>query len=188
MPSLTPSNQAAARILVLTGERFACVKIVGRANFTSSIDFKTLVDNLRQKGLSYLILDLSECVNMDSTFLGVLAGFGLQMNLGGAGGDGRQVELYQPNAHLTELLDDLGILHLFRVTQGPLSLPPDTEPQALDPSAVSKEDLTRACLEAHRTLMEIRPENAARFKEVARFLAEDLERLRTRASPDQKPG
>lgn len=171
---------------MLTGERFACVKIVGRANFTSSIDFKNLVDGLRQKGLSYLVMDLSECLLMDSTFLGVLAGFGLQMNLGGTGGDGRQIELYRPNARLTELLENLGILHLFRVTQEPLALPARGEPQALDPAAVSKEDLTRACLEAHRTLMEINPENTARFKEVTRFLAEDLDRLRGGASASQK--
>jgi len=38
--------------------------------------------------------------------------------------------------------------------------------------------LTRACLEAHETLMAINPENVARFKDVAMFLAEDLAKLR----------
>ncbi len=51
MPGPTAPNQTPAKILVLTGDRFACVKIVGRANFASSIDFKNLVDSLRQKGL-----------------------------------------------------------------------------------------------------------------------------------------
>src|SRR5947209_12449326 len=70
----------AARLLVLVGEKFACIKIVGRANFTSSVDFKTLVQELTQKGYHYFILDLAECVLMDSTFLGVLTGFGLKLN------------------------------------------------------------------------------------------------------------
>ncbi|HRT58035.1 MAG TPA: STAS domain-containing protein [Candidatus Paceibacterota bacterium] len=186
MPGPTAPNQTPAKILVLTGDRFACVKIVGRANFASSIDFKNLVDSLRQKGLAYLVMDLSECLLMDSTFLGVLAGFGLQMNLQGTAGDGRQIELYRPNARLIGLIENLGILHLFRVTQEPLALPACGEVQALDPASVSKEDLTRASLEAHRTLMEINPENVARFKEVTRFLAEDLERLRGGASSAQK--
>ncbi len=64
----------AAKLLVLVGEKFACIKIIGRANFTSSIDFKTLINELRQKGYRYFVLDLSECVLMDSTFLAFLPG------------------------------------------------------------------------------------------------------------------
>ncbi len=62
------------------GGHFACVRITGRANFTSGPDFKTLLDELAQRGYGHLVLDLSECTLMDSTFLGVLAGFGLKLN------------------------------------------------------------------------------------------------------------
>ena len=69
-----------ANLLVLVGSNFACVKISGRANFASSPDFKTLIEQLTQKGYTHFIVDLSECVLMDSTFLGVLAQFGLKLN------------------------------------------------------------------------------------------------------------
>ena len=75
--------------MVMVGEQFACIRIIGRANFTSSVDFKTLVNELRQKGCNCFVLDLSECVLMDSTFLGVLAGFGLKLS-GGNGDQARQ--------------------------------------------------------------------------------------------------
>ena len=68
----TPS----AKLSVLVCKDFTCVKIAGRANFMSSPDFKTLLTELHQKGYNRFIIDLSECVLMDSTFLGVLAGFG----------------------------------------------------------------------------------------------------------------
>jgi len=68
-----------AKMLVLTGKNSVCVKITGRANFTFGPDFKTLVSELNQKGYGHFVIDLSECVLMDSTFLGVLAGFGLKM-------------------------------------------------------------------------------------------------------------
>jgi len=71
-------STASARMLVLVAEKFACIKISGRANFTSSIDFKVLLNELLAKGFNTFVLDLSECVLMDSTFLGVLAGFGLK--------------------------------------------------------------------------------------------------------------
>ena len=48
----------------MVGERFACIRIIGRANFTSSVDFKALVDELGGKGCNRFVLDLSECVLM----------------------------------------------------------------------------------------------------------------------------
>jgi hypothetical protein len=40
-------------------------------------------------------------------------------------------------------------------------------------------DLQRTCLEAHERLMAANPENVARFKDVTRFLAEDLRKAET---------
>jgi anti-anti-sigma regulatory factor len=171
-------NTPSAKMLVLAGHEFVCIKIIGRANFTSSIDFRMLVNELRQKGYRYFILDLSECVLMDSTFLGVLAGFGLKM-----GGDAPvqspgRVELSNPNARIMELIENLGIIHLFEVTQGPVTVPDGAESKAFDSCQASREELTRACKEAHDTLMEIHPDNVVRFKDVSQFMAEELKKLR----------
>jgi hypothetical protein len=46
----------------------------------------------------------------------------------------------------------------------------------------SREEISRTCLEAHLTLMDINPDNVPRFKEVAKFLAEDLEKLQGQKS------
>lgn len=165
-----------AKMSVLVGEKFACVKIVGRANFTSSIDFRTLVDELRQKGYTYFVLDLSECALMDSTFLGVLAGFGLKMRKSAPSAERSAIELLNPNARILELLESLGVLHLFTVAQGTAEDVGCSESHEHAPVKPSKEEITRACLEAHRTLMEINPKNASKFKDVAAFLSEDLKR------------
>ena len=167
----------AAKLLVLVGEKFACIKIVGRANFTSSIDFRTLVSELRQKGYKYFVLDLSECVLMDSTFLGVLAGFGLQINGDGTEESDAKIELSNPNARVSELLENLGVLHLFKVTEGPLRIDCQ-ETVRHTPCNPSREELTRACKEAHDTLMEINPDNVPKFKEVTQFMAEELKKIK----------
>ncbi len=164
-------------MLVLAGEHFACVKIIGRANFTSSIDFKTLIGELRQKGYNYFVLDLSECALMDSTFLGVLAGFGLKMSGGNTAG-ASPIELLNPNPRISELLENLGVIHLFKVSEGPVRLPDGVEACAVPSTPADREQVTQACLEAHRTLMEINPANVSRFKEVTQFLAEDLKKLK----------
>ena len=171
----------AAKLLVLVGEKFACIRIVGRANFTSSIDFRMLVNGLLQKGYRRFVLDLSECVLMDSTFLGVLAGFGLKMG-GTPPGQGEEaIELSNPSARLTELLENLGVLDLFKVREGPLTLPEDAETCLHTPANPTREEMTRACLEAHQTLIRINPENVSRFKEVTQFMAEDLKKLKAKA-------
>jgi anti-sigma B factor antagonist len=170
-------SATAAKLLVLVGEQFACIKIIGRANFSSSIDFKTLVNELWEKEYRYFVLDLSDCALMDSTFLGVLAGFGLKMaNQKDPCAQG--IELLNPNARISELLENLGVLHLFKVTEGPLTLPDLEQAQTLTPTNPTKEEVTRACLEAHQTLMSINAENASRFKDVTAFLAEDLKKVK----------
>ncbi len=168
MPSVSVS--------VLVGKNFACVKIAGRANFASSPDFKTLLNELAQKGYGHFILDLSECVLMDSTFLGVLAGFGMKLCPNGTPTE-RGIELHNTTPRVSELLENLGAVHLFKLTSGTLQLPNDLKactPESINPT---HEQITRTSLEAHQALMSMNPENEARFKDVAQFLAEDLKSL-----------
>jgi hypothetical protein len=68
------------------------------------------------------------------------------------------------------------VAHLFKITRctGPLTY--NFEPLSKAPD-ITRADITRNCLEAHQTLMDIKPENVNKFKDVAQFLAEDLKRL-----------
>ena len=164
------------KLSVLVCKSFACVKIAGRANYVSSPDFKTLLTELTAKGYQHFIIDLSECVLMDSTFLGVLAGFGLATNPGGMP-DKCDIELLNPSTRIRELLENLGVLSLFKVTTSAPEMPADTKNATPEPVNTTHEQITRTCLEAHQTLMGLNPANARKFQDVAQFLAEDLKRL-----------
>jgi len=167
-----------AKILVLADGSCAWVKILGRADFTRGPDLKALLAGLDQKGCDHFIIDLSECALMDSTLLGILAGFGLKAAQAGAS-DGRKVELLNPNSRIADLLDNLGALHLFKVITGAPVMPEGGQaPSAVNPS---REQITRTCLEAHQSLMNVNPDNVARFKDVTRFLAEDLKNFEKRS-------
>ncbi len=167
-----------AKLLVYVDKQLACIKIVGRANFTSSIEFKTLINQLMEKEFTCFLLDLSECVLMDSTFLGVLAGFGLKMT--GSSSDPqnqRLIELLNPNPRIAELLENLGVSHLFKVVNGDAALPQEitahASPECVQPT---RDEVKSTCLEAHKILMSIDPANILKFKDVAQFLAEDLKK------------
>ena len=165
-----------AKLTVLAGKQFACVKVTGRGNFTLSVDFKTLITTLGQQGCACFVIDLSECQLLDSTFLGVLAGLGLKTNQAGGGSGGQPIELLNPNARIVELLENVGVLQLFKISQGPFSAPEAVAAQPLEPARPSREEVKRACLEAHQTLMDINPANVAKFKDVAQFLADNLQK------------
>ncbi len=165
----TPS----ATMQVAVAQEAAFVRVSGRASFASSVDFKTLMNELRSRGNRRFVLDLTECPIMDSTFLGVLAGFSHRA-ADAPGGAGTQVELLNANDRVLGLLDNLGVLGLFKVVQ--CATPAAGQFQSVAATESAKDDVTRTCLEAHLTLMGLNPENAARFKDVTKFLEEDLKR------------
>src|ERR1041385_3493209 len=138
-----------AKMLVSIGQKSAMIQIAGRANFTSSVDFKSLLDQLLQKGYTCFVLDLTECVLMDSTFLGVLTGFGLKLNSPQPDKVERMIELFNPNARISELLENLGVLHLFKIIEGEVKLPENSEAKDVQSTNASREEVTRTCLDAH---------------------------------------
>lgn len=149
-----------------------CVKISGRANFASSVDFKRLVHESRARGAQRFIVDLAACPIMDSTFLGVLASLGTRLTADNLPPEQRPIELLNPSPKVADLIDNLGVLQCFRVAQG--SSPENLSFTAVESADASKLDLARNCLEAHQVLMDLNPENAAKFKDVAKFFAEDV--------------
>ncbi len=172
-------------MLVSVGENCACIKLIGKANCTSTPEFQTLFTELWKQGCRHFVLDLSECAFMDSTFLGILAWAGLKVNPSPPDKDERVVELYNPTANIADLIESLGVLHLFQVTQGQASLPAGGATREITPAQPTSEACKRtseACkrtsLAAHQLLIQINPANAAKFKDVVAFLAEDLKKLK----------
>lgn len=174
-------SSPSAKMLVYVHDGLARIKIAGRANVGSSIDFKKLVNELISRGLARFVIDLSECLLMDSTFLGVLAGFGLRLAAPPNGAPREpSIELFNPNDRIAELLDNLGVSHLFKIRRGPAEPSRNGDvPTEAPVSEPTREEIKRNCLEAHRVLMELDPANAIKFKDVAQFLADDLEKIRS---------
>jgi len=159
------------------------VKISGRADFTNSVGFKKVILGLLERGYKQYTLELSECLVMDSTFLGVMVS--LVKRLGQETTNSQQVmQLVNPNERVRNLLDNLGILQLFLIHQGVGMPVTEYCPAPLSGQLGDKIELTRNSLEAHQMLMAVNPANIPKFKDVAQFLAEDLAQCET---PSEKP-
>jgi anti-sigma B factor antagonist len=170
-------NGPANNMSVRTQDREAWIRIEGRANFTSSVDFKALINGLAEKGYHRFVLDLTDCMLMDSTFLGVLSGLGLKFsNAPRNGSPDGVIELLNPNERIADLLENLGVERLFKIVSGPELSTNRLRPVEPTPASQDRKEVNRTCLEAHETLMKINPDNVEKFKDVALFLAEDLKK------------
>ncbi|MCC6352642.1 MAG: STAS domain-containing protein [Verrucomicrobiae bacterium] len=159
-------------ILMAARENVAYLRPLGRANFETAADFKAAFEALRQRDFRHYVIDLAECTQMDSTFLGILAGSA--MKLGGDRPERGTIHLHRPNARIMKLLDDLGVTGLFAITSDE-PLPPDyRDAPAADATPAT---MAKTSLEAHELLMALSPDNEMRFKDVVTFLKEDLARL-----------
>ncbi|MBM3823221.1 MAG: STAS domain-containing protein [Verrucomicrobia bacterium] len=169
-----------AKILLAVSGPKVWVKVVGKASFSVSVDLKTALQSLVQRGHTEFIFDLSECPLMDSTFMGVMAGFGMER---AAGAFPCLVKLVNPAPRVADLLESLGVAHLFTLVRGE-AVPPAPGPLLeASSAAASKTEVSKTCLEAHEILMSLNPANVAKFKDVAQFLAEDIRRMESEKNP-----
>ncbi len=158
-----------AKLSILVGKKFACLRVVGFATAKSSLDLRKVMGELFTKGYRYFVLELSECALMDSTFLGTLVKFGLAVNPPQKEPEGA-IELLNPNARILELLESLCVLRLFRVNQRGEKPAGCDKPFPVNPIAVQQADLLLACEEAHQALVEANSENRAKFVDVLKYL------------------
>jgi hypothetical protein len=146
----------------------AFVRISGRAAAEGSRDFKLLITRLSDRGITCFGLDLSRCLLMDSTFSGVLAALAVAP---------LKFAIHGANSRVLDLLDNLGVLPLVNV----LDAVPDgpetgyASGESVQVGGHSKDEMAACCLEAHRFLMALKPENAAKFKAVTEILEQQLQ-------------
>lgn len=170
-------SNGTASVSVWVGDQFVCIKLSGRANFQSSIDFRTLINHLHGKGHKRFVIDVTTCQLMDSTFLGVLASLAVRFGQQQNGTEPTPLELLNPSDRVLDMLDNLGITQFFKFMRGTAPVEGEFSPVEKSAASTDRAETTKTCLEAHRVLMELNPANIAKFKDVARFLEEDLKKL-----------
>ena len=158
-----------AHILVATQQGVAVLRVVGRATFKISRDLRDFASARMADGVQSIVVDLSECVTMDSTFMGVLAMIGIQ------GRDRLHLVLVNADEENRELLDGIGVSRVWTYADEPV---PDGGWMMLCKAAAGAADnmgaLAPTMLEAHRTLMDLDPANVPRFRDVVELLGSEV--------------
>lgn len=127
-----------------------------------------------QRGFRDFVVDLRDCEQMDSTFMGTLAGVALRLRELGQGAM-RAVNVNERNLGL---LSSLGLDQLFQVealASGAESAPAASQLKEAVPSEpLDPSEQKEAVLEAHEALVEADSANAVKFRDVLEFLRQEL--------------
>ena len=151
------------------------VKINGKASFLNSSPVKELIDQLLAEGKTRFIIDFQGCSGMDSTFLGILAGLGIQLMKQEPPGS---VVLCRMGERNRELIETLGLHRLLIVDsgEGESSLGKSGDLESLGGKGkLSQAENARLVLEAHENLVEVDASNRTKFQDVISFLKNQVE-------------
>jgi len=151
------------------------VKINGKASFLNSAPVKELFDHLLEQGRARFVIDFQNCSGMDSTFLGILAGLGINLMKKKEGGS---VVLCRLGTRNLELIQNLGLHRLLTVDTGDISesLPEEGDMEAIqEKGRLSQVENARLVLQAHENLVEINESNKTKFQDVISFLKNRME-------------
>jgi len=163
-------SASSSNVSVWVGQGLAWVRVSGRVHTHSGELLKSELLRARKLQLRTFLLDLSECQMMDSTFVGVMTSQRLRL------APGETMELLRPSQRVRDVLDNMGVLELFKIVDTP---PVDLRNLDLLPALateITARAICRSSLEAHQALMEANPANIPKFKDVTELLAEDLKR------------
>jgi anti-anti-sigma regulatory factor len=144
----------------------AYIRLVGRAAAESTPAFEAAVQRLRSAGVGRFVLDLSEILLMDSGFSGMISGF--------VRDSGVSFALHRPPQRILDTLADHGVLELVTLLPTADAAGVTETGPAEDLAPGTRAEVLRCCLESHRTLMALKPENVAKFQMVEQYLAREL--------------
>ena len=160
---------AESQILVARQENVVQVRVIGRATFKISRELREFGAQVLKEDVKSIIFDFSQCQGMDSTFMGVLAMIGLEAR------NKTAIIIVNASKQHRYLLDGIGISRLFEFSDEEV---PDVNWHSLCKAAAGAADMSQMAdtvVEAHRTLMDLDPENVPKFKDVVELLSNEVD-------------
>lgn len=157
---------------------FSWIRCDGKGSFLNSHHLKQCAESEIADGINHIVIDLSACAGMDSTFMGTMAGIAMKL----AKIDG-ELEVANPGEKNKRSLEDLGLGVLMSID------PQDSQWQSqiseieskLAPCdvAIEKADQANHVLDAHKKLCEADEQNNEKFGTVLEFLEAEVKAKKT---------
>ena len=155
----------------------AVLRVEGRGSFKISPPMKQFIHKvIDSRSANRILIDMTNCTGMDSTFMGVIAGISCMLK-SKPEFEFKLINLSEKNK---KLLITLGVDRVVEYTMASETNDLDTCDicgESLNSDLENKLEAAQTTLEAHETLVDINPENFTKFKSVLEFLQDDVRNL-----------
>jgi len=148
------------------------VKVAGKGSFLNSGNLKEFTREMVNRGYREFVVDLEDCVMMDSTFMGTMAGVALRLKELGHG----HLHVVHCGERSRNLLYGLGLDQIFNIHTNGSAAPQCQllEGGSANGSTPEKKETQEQMLAAHEALCKAAPQNLSKFKDVLDYLKQDL--------------
>ena len=148
------------------------IRVVGRGSFQCSPCLKKIVQEQLEQGRHDYIIDLGECEQLDSTFMGTLAGIAQRLKIKKKGSL-RVINVSEGNK---QLMENLGLDQLFPIR--PMAEGKEVPPvaaehafsQITEAANISKELAEEIVRSAHEALVTANQSNAPKFQSLLEII------------------
>ena len=161
-------------------DQTAVIRVDGRGSVRISPPMKQFIHRvIESKSANRILIDMLDCVGMDSTFMGVLAGLSYHVK----DKPGVTLKLINLSEKNQKLLITLGVDRVVNYSlsttgeENKLLATPSDGLQTLEPDFANKLEAAKTTLEAHETLVDINPDNFDKFQSVLELLQNDVHTL-----------
>jgi anti-anti-sigma regulatory factor len=155
---------------------FAWIRPSGKGSFVSSPALKSHCENRIAQGDRLLVVDLSDCSGMDSTFMGTLAGIASRLSAV----EGGRLQIAEPGPRNRRSLEDLGLDFLMEIDpataiwSGTQEIIRKSLQPLRQPDESGRLQRTKHVLDAHKALSDISSKNARSFASVIDTLEDEI--------------
>lgn len=163
-------------ILIGLFDGFSWIRCEGKGTFLNSPIVKAFGDDRIAAGDTCMIVDLSACTGMDSTFMGTLAAMAARLSARQLG----VLQIADAGERNRRSLEDLGLDFLMEIdpAEAPWRGKVDAIRSALKPppppGSLAQIHRMRHILEAHQILSDVNDKNAREFEHVVTMLETEL--------------
>lgn len=162
-----------SQILTKPFESHIWIRPEGRGTFLESPSIKTFIENSVEEGTDSFVIDLEGCDGMDSTFMGMIAGLGMNFQ---RSGKASLIVVGASDKNLSSL-KELGLHHIVEINPSKGDWVGRLEEVRTDLTKLDAKDETDKeshILKCHEDLCVADDSNLNRFKTVLDMLGSDL--------------
>ena len=151
--------------------RLLVLRISGRGSFKHSKEIEEYILDQFEEDADICIFDLKECVTMDSTFMGMLAGLSFILKPR----EGKEMYLSNLNSNTRNLLNTLGLMN-FLLEKKIEKIPGKFQFKELNFKEAKTSGIAKHMLESHKTLTKVDDKNRKSFKAVIKSLKDSIKK------------